>query len=176
MQAHKSNGVVGLVVVVFMLWGAQECFAHGPAKGHRVAPAKSKVEIASDVLLRVTCTIYAEAKGETDQGKRAVASVIYTRAGSLMLKKHCTWERALEDTCKAGAFSCWNRGWPQSPNMKKSAERDAWYASYNLASELLNKTFTPDIQSRYYHEASIKPYWSRGMKLLCQIDNHKFYR
>jgi spore germination cell wall hydrolase CwlJ-like protein len=130
-----------------------------------------------EAILRVACTIFAEAKGESLAGKRAVASVIYTRAGDLYTGgRDGGWQRSLVRTCRAGAFSTWNSGWPKAPDMRQPAQRKAWRESYELARQVVCRTFQPTIQSRDYHEASIRPYWSKGMTLLCQIDNHKFYK
>ena len=68
-------------------------------------------------ILIIALTLMAEARGETSEGRRAVASVIWHRAH----ERNQTWE----DVCLAPKqFSCWNDRGPT----EELAE--AWKAKY----------------------------------------------
>lgn len=129
----------------------------------------------ADTTLRVAQTIYAEAKGESIAGKRAVASVIYNRAGDVTNRNRITWNKALVKTCQAPAFSCWIK-YPKAPDYSKPSERKAWRDSYRLASEIVGGSFRPTVSSRFYAEHSIRNYWTKTMPLLARIDSHNFYK
>jgi spore germination cell wall hydrolase CwlJ-like protein len=162
-------------LVVSLLWCNQSMA--GKVKRPPMDSTEECMDSTEECILRVACTIYAEAKGESYEGKRAVASVIYTRAGDIYtMGQGPTWIRCTANICRSPAFSCWNKGWPRPPDYRRPAERRAWRVSYQLASEVVNQTFVPSVDARFYHEASIKPYWSVRMPLLCQIGNHKFYQ
>jgi spore germination cell wall hydrolase CwlJ-like protein len=128
-----------------------------------------------DEVLRVAMTIFAEAKGESLQGKRAVASVIWNRAGDAVTSHRYGWSKALNRVCRAPAFSCWAHGWPKAPRMGKPQEARAWYASYELARQIENKTFAPDLDARHYAERRLRNYWTRTMVVMQTVGNHKFY-
>ena len=72
----------------------------------------------TNLVLIVALTIFGEAAGESVQGKRAVASVIWTRADGN--------QNALASVCKAPRqFSCWNDGAPLVPNAKANGRETA---------------------------------------------------
>lgn len=129
------------------------------------------------VTLRVACTIFAEARGESLAGKRAVASVIHNRAGDAMIRFRYAWNTALSRTCRRPAFSCWPRkGWPHAPNMRIPAERQAWLESYELARQLVAGVFEPDLESRHYAEKGLRNYWTVKAVMVCDVGNHRFYQ
>jgi N-acetylmuramoyl-L-alanine amidase len=132
------------------------------------------LQASADTTLRVAQTIYAEAKGESLAGKKAVASVIFNRASDVVTRNRTTWSKALTKTCKAPAFSCWIK-YPKAPDYKKPLERKAWRESYRMAEEIVNGSFVPTVSSRHYAEHTIRNYWTRSMPLLARIDSHNFY-
>ncbi len=132
------------------------------------------LQASADITLQVAQTIYAEACGESINGKRAVASVIYNRAGDCMTRNRITWSASLKQTCKAPAFSCWIK-YPKAPDYKKPLERKAWRESYRMAEEIVNRSFEPTVSSRFYAEHKIRNYWTKTMPLLARIDSHNFY-
>lgn len=139
--------------------------------------AASPVLAGDDEVLRVAVTIFAEAKGESLAGKRAVASVIWNRAGDAATSHRYGWGVALSRVCSRPAFSCWPRhGWPKAPRMDRPQEAKAWRESYELARQIENGTFIPDLDSRFYAERRLRNYWTRTMVCMAEIGDHKFYR
>lgn len=133
---------------------------------------------AEAATLRVAVTIFAEAKGESLAGKRVVASVIFNRAGDAMTRRRgVTWDAALIRTCQRPAFSCWPKhGWPHAPDMKIKAERQAWYAAYELARQIEAGIFEPTTPATHYAERSIRNYWTTQIPMLADVGSHRFYQ
>lgn len=120
----------------------------------------SKKDIIKDIIAR---TIYAEAQGESFEGKKAVASVIYNRAkGNL--------DRFVPKIKEKYQFSCWNKGTP--PLGKGSV----WEDCLRIAQEMVDGKFTPTVTSLYYYNpdaVSETPNWAEGKKTK-RIGNHLF--
>ena len=113
----------------------------------------------------VTSTILAEARGEGQAGMYAVACVIQVRSR----------ERSLtpEQVClQKYQFSCNNKG-IQVKLLNQSQE--AGYARL-LAAAIgrLDESFVGG--ANHYHTAAVAPKWSKGVKPVKVIGNHKFYK
>jgi spore germination cell wall hydrolase CwlJ-like protein len=131
----------------------------------------------ADSTLRIAVTIYAEAKGESIEGKRAVASVIWNRAADAITTHRYSWDTAITRVCDRPAFSCWpKRGWPKAPDMRIPAQRRAWHTSYELACQIQAGTFDPTTGARHYAEKTLKNYWTVEAVMLADVGNHRFYR
>lgn len=125
-----------------------------------------------DVLAR---TVYGEARGESYQGKRAVAHVVINRVR----------KRMRGDTRIAGAatepwqFSCWNLDDPNLKVITRVTLKDAvfsecWMAAMNaLLSDAAGEDVTEG--STHYHTKAISPKWASGHKPVVTIGNHHFY-
>lgn len=112
-----------------------------------------------DILAR---TIYAEAEGEPYEGKKAVASVIYNRAGGDVGKMPYV-------VTKKYQFSCWNGGTPAKGKGK------AWDDCVKLAEELISGNFSPTTKhTHYYNPRKANPTWARNVKDKTVINNHVF--
>jgi spore germination cell wall hydrolase CwlJ-like protein len=113
----------------------------------------------------VALTIFGEAAGESIEGKRAVASVIWTRADGN--------PNALASVCKAPRqFSCWNDGAPLVPDDAPS--RRAYVECVKIASAMATGAFTPTLRATHYH-AGKAPKWAGSMRLVAVIGGHRFY-
>lgn len=110
-----------------------------------ILPEKMSI---SDVLAR---TIYAEAEGESYEGKKAVASVIYNRANGDVGKMTSVVKERKQ-------FSCWNDGPPPR------GHGDAWNDSLKIAKELIGGNFVPTTKhTHYYNPSKVNPNWSKGV-------------
>lgn len=124
---------------------------------------------------RVALTIYAESAGEPQSGRAAVASVIYNRARDRMTRNRATWRAALMATCQAPAFSCWSARRIMRPNMRRQADREAWWQCWLLANSITRMDFSPTVSARHYAEYRVRNYWTRAMVADCRIGGHVFY-
>jgi spore germination cell wall hydrolase CwlJ-like protein len=120
----------------------------------------------TNVVIIIALTLFGEAAGESIEGKRAVASVIFERAGGDTNR--------FADVCKAPRqFSCWNKRAPRVPNDYPS--RKAWRECVTIAVEMTNGVFVPTITATHYHSGKA-PEWANGMRLVAVIGGHRFYR
>ena len=126
------------------------------------------------ILFWLALTVYHEARGESDEGQKAIVKVILNRA------KAKGW--AVEDVVKARKqFSCYNNGlndpavWVKdvtslfhSMEMAAAAQAE-WQAGDNLQGA-----------THYYALQGMvggkPPYWASGMKFIADIGHHRFLK
>ena len=136
---------------------------------------------AANIVAR---TLFAEAADQSEDGKRAVASVIWNRAGHDPQK--------LIEVCFARKqFSCWNDVHPATnPNynaknykvklptklLVDSNVDFAWEDCKEMASDLLNGVFVSSIGNRnaYYNPDKVAPGWADSLQDAKKIGHHKF--
>lgn len=122
-------------------------------KAQKVIEKTEKPQKVETILTdedKVARTIYAEAKGESYEGKKAVASVIWNRAGGNV-------SRLGVIVIKPMQFSCWNYG---TPNKGKDTDPD-WKECLDLAKEMISGAFVPTTtHTHYYNPNKIKAKWA----------------
>ncbi|MDZ8119355.1 cell wall hydrolase [Pontiella agarivorans] len=147
------------------------------AATHSVEHTESKKEAPENFLSEETArivsyTIYAEARGEDYEGKRAVASVIATRARLL--------RRTMAEIClHEKQFSCWNniRRVPEAyalgtyTNLRDMVARAD---SYSLAWQLLSYNRKWDRFTHFYNPSKANPSWASKLTGIKTIGNHVF--
>jgi len=126
--------------------------------------------------LLVAMTIWGESRGETFEGKAAVASVILNRAvGKMARREAATVGEALRKVCLERAqFSCWNmdgRFTQESPYPST-----AWIECWNLGKQLAEGNFKPTLRADHYHALYVTPAWAASMSRVAAIGRHVFYR
>ena len=121
----------------------------------------------TNALLIVALTLFGEAAGEPLEGKRAVASVIWNRAGGD--------PSALVAVCRAPRqFSCWNDG--AAPRVPRDApSRRAWAVCADIAGDMVAGTFVPTTCATHYHNTTVRPRWAERMREIDRIGRHRFY-
>jgi spore germination cell wall hydrolase CwlJ-like protein len=114
--------------------------------------------------------IWAEARSDGEEGMRAVASVIYHRAGGEVSR----YEAVVTKRRQFSAYpACINaRPW-SAPVL--SPDGAAWFKATLIAQELVNGTFSPTIRATHYHAYSVHPTWSMKMRPAGIIGRHVFY-
>lgn len=133
--------------------------------------------LLEDVLI-LARTVYGEARGENDKGRRAVAHTIINRwkSRSGQFRRDDT----LATAClRHRQFSAWDAGTPaQSRNLDRmlmTGPNDRVFrACMAAALEALNE---PDftVGAKHYHTLSISPAWAKGHKPCFVTGNHAFY-
>lgn len=130
-----------------------------------------------DILAR---TIYGEARGETDLGKMAVASVILNRYKAKKWFSGST----IAETCqfcvkgsKFHQFSCWNES---DPNFKKLISVTNEDAQFSKCLEIAKKYISGELKdvvcgACHYHTVNVLPKWAKNKKADFLIGNHLFY-
>ena len=124
-----------------------------------------------DVYWRTT---WGEARGESWEGKVAVAWVIKNR--SLSGK---WFGGSISEVClKPWQFSCWNENDPnrekcEAIGLDDTMARECLAASMAAWHDLLPD---PTHGSTHYHAEGVQPDWSQGQEPAAVIGKHLFYR
>lgn len=130
-------------------------------------------------LLVLTQTLWAEARGESDEGQEAVAAVIMNR-----FAVKYRGARTVADVCLTPAqFSCWNAGDPNRAAIARvtAAPDEAFIRARGIARRALGMAGPPLLAMpanvRHYYAASMRPppSWSLDRPPYRRIGGHLFY-
>lgn len=143
------------------------------------APPPDLGDDATRDLLVLTQTLWAEARGESDEGQEAVAAVIMNRYAVKY-----RGARTVADVCLTPwQFSCWNAGDPNRAAIARvtAAPDDAFVRVRGIAQRALGMA-GPTIRAmpadvRHYYAASMRPppSWSLNQAPYRRIGAHIFY-
>jgi len=124
----------------------------------------------TNLLLIITLTIWAEARGEPWAGKLAVASVIVNRAR----ERDLTWEQVC---FQPKQFSCWNNGGKKLWKQYETGECErnpAWRECVKIVRMLIDGIL-PATKFNHYHNPQLyQPAWAQKLRNVKQIGNHVF--
>lgn len=133
-------------------------------------------DLETDVLAR---TIWGEARGQSQEGKEAVASVIMNRVRIGQEHQGYWWGESVISVCqKPWQFSCWNKDDPNYPKLMAVTARNLEFSTclriarravYGLLAD-------PTGGATHYHAKSITPYWTAGEVPIETIGAHIFYK
>lgn len=124
-------------------------------------------------------TIWAEARSEPYDGRRAVGSVILNRRD-----KNGWFGKTIHEVClKPFQFSCYNRNDPQYTNLANIASNFGFatskYGSLRsclyIANGLIDGTIPKYLNIDHYHTLDIHTSWDDKMEVAFEIGNHRFY-
>ncbi len=139
-------------------------------------PTDAGIDPATDSLAR---TIYGEARGETTQGKEAVAAVVMNRVRRAQeTGGRYWWGATVEEVCRRPwQFSCWNA---DDPNRKKleavTPANKAFQACLRIAGQAIaGKLKDPTGGATHYHAWTIRPTWAKAKTPSAEIGGHLFY-
>ena len=124
-------------------------------------------------------TMWGEARGQGEEGMRAVGHVIRNR---WMAKRHGA--HVTDTVSAAWQFSCWNEGDPNRAAMlniealpKLGEEYRQWLAAKRVAGEILSgRSADPTGGALFYHSNAVQPAWSREVAPVTRIGTHLFFR
>ena len=137
---------------------------------------------SSNAVNIIARTLWGEARGESDAGKKAVASVLWNRAGQKA-------ENLPKVALRKRQFSCWNSvsmndKKPENysyviPNAvrKNSIDEKAWQACLDIAAQLIKGTFKStvgDANAYYVSSMSNPPSWDADLTGTQNVGSHKF--
>lgn len=149
-----------------------------PAIVHRVSspsPAKGMDEKALTNSYIVAATVWDEARGEGEQGMRAVLNVIMNRAKG-------NFEKARDVVLKPKQFSGWNNVANPEEASKMLADDMRNNKTYQKIIDLVDKAFKgqlPDITGGalfYFNPKKVTPSWAKKLVKTKSIGNHDFYK
>lgn len=118
-------------------------------------------------------TLWAEARGEPNEGQRAVAHVLINR------QKDGRWGKTLAEVCLAHKqFSCWLQSDPNWKALLRLSDFDPVLVSVGAALSAARQE--PDFTggATHYYALSMPnaPIWTLGATLCGQWGHQKFYK
>lgn len=134
---------------------------------------------AVNILAR---TLWGEARGENQAGKKAVASVIWNRAGK-------NTDNLIKVVFRRKQFSCWNylaksKKRPgtykyiiPAAAAKNPIDKKSWDECVALATELIGGKFISTVTNAnayYVTNMSKKPYWTVSLSSTTNVGHHTF--
>jgi spore germination cell wall hydrolase CwlJ-like protein len=125
----------------------------------------------------VARTLWGESRGETKEGKIAVAWVIKNR----VLSPKTWWGKDYASVCRAKyQFSCWNVNDPNFAFLSGSRViPKSEYQECEDAALLVLAHYQPDITlgaTHYYAKSIAAPAWTKDATRTVQIGSHIFYK
>jgi spore germination cell wall hydrolase CwlJ-like protein len=148
-------------------------FSHATA----VPGAATTTDAVKELLIEHRClseVMYYEARGEGEEGERAVAEVVFDRlAQGGHGKTICDviYEGAGDTSCQF-TFAC-------DGSMHRSKNSTSWREAQILATRLMARELGQirDIKgATNFHAARVHPSWASGFEEIAKIGNHVFYR
>ncbi len=128
---------------------------------------------AREEIRCLALNIYFEARGESEQGQRAVGHVVMNRVAD----KH--YPDTVCDVVKQGGekrrhrcqFSWWCDGRSDDPK-----NDIAWSRSLQIAEAIYSdQSLDPTDGALWYHAVYVTPYWRKALTLVKKIGRHHFY-
>jgi len=138
---------------------------------------KKEEEFTNDDLI-VAATIWGEARGEGEEGMKAVANVIKNRADKQNIPPK-------EIALKPKQFSIWNDTTPDKFKnfindtiQKHPSSNKAWEISKNMVKNFVKTKGDDNTKGAlFYHTTNIKPKWDfKKLQYTTTIGHHKFYK
>lgn len=130
----------------------------------QVAPIP-QVNVSSQDVDCLARNIYFEGRGETVEGRIAIAQVTLNRV------KSGKFQKSICGVVYAHRQFSWTL-----QKSKTILDSVAWAKSRQLAHAILAKAIDlPHFPALYFHTKHIKPYWSHNKTVLAVIANHIFY-
>lgn len=123
-----------------------------------------------DTLAR---TLFGEARGETMQGKIAVAWTVLNRVAA-----KSWYGKTIKDVClKPWQYSAWNSNDPNRKVLLAATLDDLAFqhCMYAALAAGLGQVRDPTGGSTHYHTHSVSPKWAAGKSPWCSIGSHRFY-
>lgn len=136
----------------------------------RLYPEKSGLPVKSqcDLVLLAIC-IWGEARGESEDGKAAVAHVVLNR-----WKKQSWYGETINDVIlKPYQFSFFNKPVDLSVIKNDLTWESCVFAAWEA---ILGISTDPTHGATHYCRWDCWPAWRKNLKFTCQIGQHVFYR
>ena len=125
-------------------------------------------------------TVWGEARGESLEGRIAVAHVIQNRVWRLLRQRPSTLEPYVRVCRMPWQFSCWNANNPNRALLEVLSLSNLDFAScLHVAVDVLSgQVPSPVGHARHYFNPVVVakiPAWAQGKTPVCSIGHHDFY-
>ena len=136
----------------------------------RIAADRGRTLAPDDDLRCLTEAVYYEARGESEEGRLAVAQVVVNRTREPgyphticgVVYEHHPGAR----TCQF-SFTC-------DGSMQRDVDRTAWSNAESVARRVLGGE-TSGLAATHYHADYVQPFWSNAFSVVRRIGRHVFY-
>jgi len=117
-------------------------------------------------------TVFMEASGEPDEGKRGVVHVLVNRL------KSGRWGKTLAAVCLAPKqFSCWNIADPNRKRMAETSDTFLRYFEQLVLDVLAGKDSDPTEGAMWYLNPSLcSPDWEKDYEKTATLGHQNFYK
>lgn len=116
--------------------------------------------------------VYFEARGESEEGQRAVAAVVLNRVRSPRFPNTiCAVVQQGGTRRRDCQFSWWCDGRSDEPR-----DKAAWVRATTIAHEMIQGAPDPTKGALYFHSTAVSPSWRRELRHLATIGAHIYYR
>jgi spore germination cell wall hydrolase CwlJ-like protein len=172
MFALKTSAVAALAVGVsgFAAQAAPVRATFQPATFGEAPSARADIDAKEEDCLATA--IYFEARGESEEGQKAVAEVILARAQTPGRPKTVcgvVYEGSERKTGCQFSFTC--------DRASNTAPFDgAWKRAKAIAAEVARGATSIVRGATFYHATSVRPGWASRMVKVAQVGSHIFYR
>src|SRR4051794_25973639 len=136
-------------------------------------------EVSDDDIDVLARTIYGEARGEGEEGMKAVASVVMNRVALADRHKHFG-DGSVASACKAHMqFDCWMASDPNLHKIEAVTQDDPVFAAaVQIATDAVNGDLDDNTGgATYYYARGIPtPAWAVGKTPCATIGHHFFFK
>jgi cell wall hydrolase len=132
--------------------------------------ARANRPFAEEIAAR---TLYGEARGEPQEGQRAVAHALWNRV------RDGRWGQTLSTVCLARMqFSCWNTSDPNREQIAALTDDDPLLQKLRAILDEARIERDPTGGATHYFSTSMiqPPKWSIGATFCGQFGRHRFYK
>jgi N-acetylmuramoyl-L-alanine amidase len=133
-------------------------------------------ELEIDVLAR---TMWGEARGQGNEGLKAVACVVLNRVAIAQKRGRYWWGNTIIQVCqKPYQFSCWNRSDPNFKKLQAVDKRNLYFATcLRIARRAVLDLLEDNTGgATHYHANYVDPYWAKDEVPTITIGDHIFYK
>jgi len=153
---------------------------------HKLYSMYANIDNIENIVECLATNIYFEARGESLDGKKAVAFVTLNRVESkdfpddicsvVYQAKHSTWWKEARDRNVPLRNKC-QFSWYCDGKSDRVINLDEYDSLYRLASEVIVGKHEDNTNGAiYYHADYVSPTWRLAFTKTTQIDDHIFYR
>ena len=171
----KSKLQISWLIFIFILGISFPSFLSIPVKG-RESGGVVLSEYHNKEFRCLVNTLYAEARGETEEGIRAVMSVIYNRKKAKGYPS--TFCGVILQHKQFSAFNSDKSLATKPLKPIRELDKEAYRKVSSVAQEAVQGTFKPVLEEDVLHYAktSVRNHWTKRMKVVKIVSSHKFLK
>jgi spore germination cell wall hydrolase CwlJ-like protein len=164
----SSCTAIAGIAFIFTLWEPVSADTQPTVPAQMKPLTKSEKQILcnawEDCKLLTELIVY-EARSEPLEGKRLVAKTVLNRV------EHKSWP----DTIKGVIYEPKQFSYIEDMHKQRTPTDGDWLEASSVAFNILHGYIDVESTATFYHERSIKPFWTKHKEMVADVGNHKFY-